>query len=155
ALNNIINAGTISSAGNLSLAAGGAIMNSGSGGSSPLIQSLRNLNLSAPNIMNQGLISSLAGSIDTNVAAMTNGGICREAAGNVSVSSFNGHSLSIINPSGLISAAQKISLATLSQSSSVDASQDLPKASLSVSGGTLSAPEIGISSPNGQMNIHP
>jgi hypothetical protein len=59
AVNNIINQGTISSAGNLSLVAGNTITNSLTNitaSVTPTIQALNNLTFNAPNIVNTGLI---------------------------------------------------------------------------------------------------
>jgi hypothetical protein len=75
ALNNIVNAGTISSSGHLNLAAGGSITNAlppGVTGPSPLLQALNNVNLNASSITNSGLIASIAGNI--NVAALAASG---------------------------------------------------------------------------------
>jgi hypothetical protein len=75
ALHNIVNAGTISSAGNLSLKAGDSITNSlpaNINGATPVLQALNNVNLTAGSgqINNNGIIQSLTGAI--NVAANSN-----------------------------------------------------------------------------------
>ncbi len=67
ALNNIINAGTISSSGNLTAIAGGAIINSlpaGASGVSPVMQALNNLNLQAASILNAGVLASVTSNIN-------------------------------------------------------------------------------------------
>lgn len=63
ALQNIVNAGKISSSGALSAVAGGSIINSGS---NAVMQAVNNINLvsGAANIINSGVISSLAGNVN-------------------------------------------------------------------------------------------
>lgn len=69
AINNIINAGTITSGAGLTMTAGNSIVNALPGVSavSPIIQAINNVNLNATNIVNAGLIASSAANI--NVAA--------------------------------------------------------------------------------------
>ena len=74
ALGNIVNAGTISSAGNLNLNAGGSIINAlpaGVRGASPIMQAMQNVNLisGSGNFTNAGLIHAIGGNV--NIAAMT------------------------------------------------------------------------------------
>ncbi len=74
ALNNIVNAGTISSAANLNLTAGGSIVNAlpaGVTGAAPLMQAAQNLNLITGSgiITNSGVISAMSGNV--NIAAVT------------------------------------------------------------------------------------
>lgn len=69
AINNVVNAGTISSAANLSIFAGGTITNAlpaGVTGAQPVIQAINNVNLSSNvgNIINQGLIQSTNNNIN-------------------------------------------------------------------------------------------
>jgi hypothetical protein len=67
ALNNIINAGTISSAGNLTASAGGTITNAlpvGINGAGPIMQAMNNLNLITNNVVNSGLINANLGNIN-------------------------------------------------------------------------------------------
>lgn len=72
AVQNIVNAGTISSAANLTMNAGGSIINqlpAGATGPSPVIQAMNNVNLNTANLINAGTIASLASNI--NIAALT------------------------------------------------------------------------------------
>ena len=67
AVTNLVNAGSIVCSGNLSLSAGGAIMNTlpaGATGARPVIQAAGDLNLMASQVVNAGTLSSLAGNIN-------------------------------------------------------------------------------------------
>ncbi|MBX9687872.1 MAG: hypothetical protein K2X27_14295, partial [Candidatus Obscuribacterales bacterium] len=68
AVNNIINAGTISSSANLAMTAGGSIVNSGT------ITAAQNINLVSAlgNITNSGLISAIAGNINLATSSAQN-----------------------------------------------------------------------------------
>ena len=69
ALNNVVNMGTIATSGQLSLAAGGAIINAlpaGAAGARPLIQALNNVNLQSAAVTNAGLIAATNGNINVN-----------------------------------------------------------------------------------------
>jgi hypothetical protein len=73
-INDIVNAGTIASSGNLTMSAGGSIINAlpqGTTGVQPVIQAAGNVNLfsGSGNITNLGLIASLNNNI--NIAALT------------------------------------------------------------------------------------
>lgn len=74
ALNNIINSGTIASSGNLSVLAGGSIINglpAGLSGPSPIMQAAQNLNImtGAGALVNSGIMAAIAGNI--NIASTT------------------------------------------------------------------------------------
>lgn len=72
AVNNIVNAGTIASAGNLNLVAGNSIVNAlpaGVTGPSPVMQAASQLNIVSNLVQNSGLIASLSSNI--NVASQT------------------------------------------------------------------------------------
>lgn len=105
ALHNIINAGTISSAGNLSAVAGGAIVNAlpaGTGGTNPVMSAMGSMNLQAMNIVNQGIMSAQLGSINAATATLLNTGVMQALAGNISiVNSLYSH-----EPLSVISSAQ-------------------------------------------------
>jgi hypothetical protein len=66
AANNIVNAGIIRSAGDLSLCAGNLLTNSAALSLHPLLQSDGNLNLTGAGIVNTGTINSLAGNINVS-----------------------------------------------------------------------------------------
>ena len=100
AINNIVNAGSILSSGQLAMTAGGSIINAlptGMTGPTPIMQALGNVNINAANIINSGLISSmtgnlnLAGQLTQNLSAMQNiainnmGGVMQALQGNINV----------------------------------------------------------------------
>ena len=96
ATNNIVNAGTISSSGNLNLTAGSSITNTlpaGLTGAGPIMQAAGNLSLFTGSglITNAGLISALAGNINVNTLASQNltiantGGLMQALNGAISV----------------------------------------------------------------------
>ncbi len=65
AINNIFNAGTISSAGNLTASAGGFIMNALSPSApAPVMQAMGDVNLISANLVNSGVIASQNGNIN-------------------------------------------------------------------------------------------
>lgn len=72
ALQNIINAGTISSAGSLTATAGGSIINSlpaGIVGPNPIMQAINNVGINASSILNSGIVTAHTG--DVNITAVT------------------------------------------------------------------------------------
>lgn len=87
AVNNIVNAGTIYSAGNLNMTAGGSITNTA------VMQAVNAMSLSsgAGNIVNSGLISSLTSNISVNTQTISNllisntGGIMQALNGSINV----------------------------------------------------------------------
>ena len=94
ATNNIVNAGTIFSSGNLNLTAGGSITNAlptGLTGAAPIMQAYGNLNLQSPNITNAGSLISQAGNIAFNTAGASNininntNGLIQALAGTINV----------------------------------------------------------------------
>lgn len=82
ALKNIVNAGSISSSGSLTLSAGGCIINAAPGGAartSPIMQALNNVSLVSDIVTNSGTIRSLAGNV--NITGATNGALTVNNAG--------------------------------------------------------------------------
>src|SRR5262249_50076679 len=107
AIQNIVNAGTIMSAGNLSLTAGGSITNAlpaGATGVSPVMQALGNVNLQAASIVNQGLIASQLSNVNFATAALQNSGAIRALSGSVAIQNLIGNTLNVNNALGTISA---------------------------------------------------
>lgn len=75
AINNIVNSGTIASAGDLNLVAGGAIVNalpSGVAGPSPVMQAMQNVNIISVNILNSGAITSALANINVSTVLSQN-----------------------------------------------------------------------------------
>lgn len=65
AVNDIVNAGTIASAGNLSMTAGGTITNAATQANlAAMLSAINNVNLTASNIVNSGIISSMQANIN-------------------------------------------------------------------------------------------
>ena len=88
ALGDINNAGVISSAGNLSLTAGGAITNalpSGTTGPAPVMQAANNLNLQALNVVNAGTMTAQSGSVNIATANLTNSSLIQSMLSNVNI----------------------------------------------------------------------
>lgn len=90
ASNNIVNLGAISSSGNLSLTAGGSMINGFSaeniGAPRALMQAMGNLDLQAGNIVNNGVMSAINGSLSASTLAMNNAGILRSMVSNLAES---------------------------------------------------------------------
>ncbi|MBX9690539.1 MAG: hypothetical protein K2X27_27735, partial [Candidatus Obscuribacterales bacterium] len=93
-LHDVVNAGTISSAANLNINAGGSIINqlpAGVSGLSPLMQAMGNLNLNSQlgNILNSGTMSAITGNV--NIASLNNllvnnlGGTIQALSGQINV----------------------------------------------------------------------
>nr|UXE44337.1 hypothetical protein Hi04_10k_c2089_00065 [uncultured bacterium] len=116
AVNNIVNAGTITSAGALNLTAGGTITNAlpiGLSGTAPVMQAIGDVNLFASNLANSGAIISQLANINIASSAMNNltvqnmNGLLSAPAGviNVRDSSFLGNMVTEVL-GGSISAKQ-------------------------------------------------
>jgi hypothetical protein len=144
ARNNLVNAGTIASAGNLNLAAGGSITNSLPGDLSQIaattavMQAIQNVNIMASSIVNNGtIVSQLANINITNslpVADML-----------ASSSAPTNSAISILNTNGTIAA--------LSGVINVNEPGFAAKEDLSIKGGELAAKEININSGDGNVKL--
>lgn len=92
AVQNIVNSGIISSSGNLSITAGGSVVNSSASAVSALMQAAANVNLTAANIINSGSITALAGNINlqsqqlANLAVNNSNGVLQALGGNIVIS---------------------------------------------------------------------
>src|SRR5262249_37071478 len=140
-INNIINNGTISSAGNLNLTAGGMISNTpavGSNGPAPVITAASSLFAQAPNIVNAGQISAQSGTLSLATANLINRGLLESAAGSLSIRNLVGTTLSINNVQGVIAARDEILLSTLGTVFDQDRNV-MSKAMLVVDGGELNS----------------
>lgn len=93
-VNNIVNAGVISSSGSLTAIAGGSITNvvqSVTGAASPIFTAVGNLNLQASNIVNQGLLASINSNINistlvpSNFSLINTGGTVEALNGSINV----------------------------------------------------------------------
>jgi hypothetical protein len=113
----IVNQGTIASSGNLSLNAGGGIVNALSSGmqaaTTPTLFASNNLALQSPSIVNQGLMAAQSGNLNALTASLTNSGVMQALAGSISVQNVVGNTLTIDNTNGAMSALTAISFQTL------------------------------------------
>jgi YVTN family beta-propeller protein len=91
ATQDIVNAGMISSSGNLSLVAGNSIVNSSGSSTAAILQAANNLTLVSNNITNTGLVNALAGNINLQTQNLNNmlvnnmGGTMQASAGSINV----------------------------------------------------------------------
>ncbi|MBY0357993.1 MAG: hypothetical protein K2W82_08330 [Candidatus Obscuribacterales bacterium] len=87
AINNIINSGAIISSGNLTMSAGGSIQNvlGGAGAALPVMQAMNNLNMQAPDIINQGNIIAQMANINMATSALNNQGTIQAMLGNINM----------------------------------------------------------------------
>ncbi len=169
ALNNIMNAGTITSAANLNMSAVNNIVNTGT------ISSVANLNISAVNnIVNAGLISSganlnvTAGGSITNslLAGMTGALPVMQAVNNINLLVGSG---TLVN-SGLITSAGNINIAsqilqnlqinnthgTIQALNAINLGDPLTQAKidLNVTGGDLISKQLNLFSGNGSVDVY-
>lgn len=130
AINNIVNAGVISSSASLALGAGGSITNAlpaGAGGPVPIMTAARNVDLAAAagTIVNHGIISS--------------------ANGNINVAVDMGNSINIENAGGVFSA--------LAGSINIRDPEFQQKAGISILGGDLLSREVNLYSGTGNILV--
>lgn len=113
----LVNQGLIASSGNLSLNAGGSLVNALASGvqsaTVPTLFAANNLNLQSPSIMNQGLMAAQAGNLNALTASLTNSGVMQALAGSMSVQNVVGNTLEINNTNGSMSALTSITFQTL------------------------------------------
>lgn len=152
AANNLVNMGTISSSGGLSLSAGNLISNGIASGLSPNssaeLQAAGGLSLTANHIINNGSIASQLGSIRLNTPTLINSGTIRAAQGDVAIQNLIGNQLSVINSAGSISALMTL----LFQTSDIVGTAGI-KGAISVSGGTLAGADVRFVSPHGAIAV--
>ncbi len=144
AAGDIINGGTISSAGNLSLTAGASIMNQ----AQAVMVATQNLNLTAATLNNAGLVSATVGSINMDVASIYNRGVIESIRGNIAVTNTTAPALGI----EILSDHGGIISALLGEITTVTADSAL-KYNTTISGGTIRAEEILLSSGDGHLNL--
>lgn len=121
AIQNIINHGTISSAGSLAMVAGNSIVNSlpaAVTGPGPVISAMQNLNLSALNIVNSGQILAQAGQMNANTANLVNSGLMQAVQNNINIQNLLGNTLNINNTLGSIIASGTLDLSALNNTGS-------------------------------------
>jgi len=149
ATNNVLNAGTISSAGSLTATAGGSITNAlpaGVTGAHPVMQAVKNVNVQAPSITNGGIIASQLGTVNAYTAELVNPGTIQALSGSVQIANLSGNTLTVDNSLGTIAAQDQVLFQTLG-------STQESKSELSVEGGTISANNVSFLSPDGKINV--
>ena len=158
ALNNIVNAGTISSAANLSLSAGNSISNES-------VISAANVNMlaGAAGLVNTGSITAMAGNLNISNIATQNllvnntAGLMQTLLGSINISALNSidvlngstQALSILNTGGLIEAINGAINVSTSPAAQLGFT---PKTG--VSGGDLRAQELNFTSDHGYITIN-
>lgn len=154
AINNIVNSGTIMSSGSLAVAAGGMIQNvlAAPGAISPVMQAASNLNLQAPQIINQGAIIAQLNSLNLLTDSLLNSGVLQAAAGNINISTLLGDALSVNNISGQILAGNDVLISTTPTTYS-SPGVPLDFASIVAEGGLLSGNNISFTSPGGAVGV--
>jgi hypothetical protein len=149
AIQNIINAGTISSSGSLTATAGGSIQNIlPATGPSALMQAMNNISLQAANILNQGTMTSQAGALNLAAANIVNSGLMQSVTSNINITSLlsSSQDLSILNNSGVIQAlAGDLNLRTPALSEIGD---------LTVSGGDIAAESVNAFGRKVNIHVH-
>src|SRR4030095_14471357 len=96
AIHDIINFGSISSSGKVTMSAGGLIVNAAVSGPLPTLQAFGNVNLNSSSIVNAGMIASITGSINiasqmaNNLLVENTGGTLRALAGAINIGSPSG-----------------------------------------------------------------
>lgn len=138
AINNIVNAGTMTSTGTLSLVAGNSIVNYGQ------VQALANLNMQAASIANAGTMVSTLGNLSLLTANIATSGALQAMAGRLTIQSLPAiANLQILNHDGVMSAAQELSLI----------SNSATKSNLDLIGGILSGSTITFTAENGDVQV--
>ena len=143
--NNIINNGTISSAGNLSMTAINAIMNGTLTGAQALVQSMGSMNLQASTLSNFGTLTITQGDLSMITSSLVNAGSINALAGNIAITSPLS-SLLVDSTGGAITSSGSINFSTAIGSTT-------SPGSLSLTGGTLNATNVSFTSPGGSINV--
>ncbi len=148
AVNSIVNAGRIQTAGTLTATAGSSITNT----MTAVMQAVSNVNLQAPNIVNQGVVASQLANINALTASLTNSGTIQALSGSIAIQNLTGNTLSINNTLGTIAAKDNLLFETLA--TVVDSNHNvLSKANLLILGGNLSAGSVFLTSPDGNVDV--
>ncbi len=144
ALNNIVNAGTISSSGSLNLSAGTSIVNSGAHAN---MVAANNLSLSTPNLTNSGMMLSQTGSLIAYTSSLINSGTMQSLNNNLTIQALAGNTLSINNTNGSILANGNLTITTGADANGATALME-------IFGGNLQANQLFFTSANGQISVN-
>lgn len=146
--NNLVNNGTIATAGTLNINAGGSIVNQSLGNLQATI-SAQAMNLNARSFFNSGIISATQ-SINLVTSNVTNSGLLQSLAADLNVRSLS-DALLINNTDGLMQASGDVLMETLSTRQTFDEYGAL--AQLSLSGGDIASSALRLTSPNGAILV--
>lgn len=110
--NNVLNQGVISSSGSLTVTAGHSIINgnsanAGTSGAATML-ALGSVTLSAPEVSNQGDITSLLSNININANRLMNSGIISANQSSINISPLAGTTLDVRNTNGLMTSRSGI-----------------------------------------------
>lgn len=147
AINNIINAGTISSTGNLNLVAGGTIINAlpaGISGTAPTLSAGSQLTIQAPSFVNAGQAIS-NGAVNVYSANIINSGMMQSLLSNINLQNLSGNTLVVDSTAGSMQALGAINFGTLGTGPG--------KATIDLIGGTLKAETVNLNSPHGVIHV--
>lgn len=146
AVNNIINQGSIMSAGNLSMMAGGSITNAlpqGITGPSPIMQAMSNLNMQASTITNSGLMAATTGNI--NILATLNSTLASSTVAST-LAAIQNNNVLINNTNGVMEALNGvINVRDLAY---------VGKTDLAFNGGDVLSPNLNIFSGTGNIHVN-
>lgn len=155
AVNDIVNAGLISSAGNLSITAGNTITNSpaaAAASSTAMMTAASNLMMQASQIVNQGTITSQLANVMATANVLTNSGVMQALNGNMTIQSLS-HTLDVNNLMGTLSAKNELLIQTLgTRPFSGDVNAAL--ANINLTGGILESDKISFLSPSGLIAVN-
>ena len=117
AINNIVNTGTISSAGSLNMVAGNQIINSSLNNSVLAnISAVRDVNMIAANITNSGQIASALANVNVMTSNLINAGLLQSTRGDINISNLVTNVLDVNNIGGIIRAQDTLEFLNSSRS---------------------------------------
>lgn len=144
ALNNFLNQGTISSAGNLTISAGNSVTNT----ATAVASAVKNIDITAvTSLINSGIISSQTGNLNATTALLNNqNGILQSLGQAVNIQGLLNQSLEVHNSLGQILGATVVDVSTIKDN-------NLGALDVSVLGGVIKAPTINFTSSGGASTI--